>query len=331
VAVFGTVMNIVPVLVWAERRISAWVQDRVGPNRVGPWGLFQPLADAIKLLFKEDVIPDGADKLLFVLAPAFAFIPAALTVTIIPFGPPMDVGGAPLPLQVCRGNVGILLFLALTGLGVYGIAFGGWASNNKFSLLGGLRASSQVISYEIAMGLAIVSVLMTAGSVDLNRIVGDQQETWLGFIPRWNALRQPVAFVLFVIASFAETNRLPFDLAECEAELVGGYHTEYSSMKFSLFFLGEYTAMFASSCLMVTLFLGGYGLPGLNVTGGSPLLSLLCVGIFFAKVGVLLFMFILIRWTLPRFRFDQLMHLGWKSLIPIGLANIVLTGVIAHA
>ncbi|MBI2923990.1 MAG: NADH-quinone oxidoreductase subunit NuoH [Planctomycetes bacterium] len=323
-------MNAVPILVWAERRVSAWVQDRVGPNRVGPWGLFQPIADALKLLFKEDIVPDGVDRVLFVLAPAFAFIPAALIVTVIPFGAPMMVQGEPLQLQVCRGNVGILLFLALTGLGVYGIAFAGYASNNKFALLGGLRASAQVVSYEIAMGLAIVSILMSSQSVDMNAIVADQTGTWMGFVPRWNVLRQPIAFVVFLVAAFAESNRLPFDLPECEAELVGGYHTEYSSMKFSLFFLGEYTAMFASCCMITTLFLGGWSLPGMNLASTSIPFSLLTVGVFFAKVSLLLFFYIIIRWTLPRFRFDQLMQLGWKTLIPLALANIILTGVLAQ-
>ncbi len=317
-------------LVWVERKVSAWIQDRVGPNRVGPLGLFQPLADAIKLLFKEDVVPEGTDRFLFILAPAVAFAPAALLATVIPFGQPMMVDGELLPLQVCRGNVGVLLTLALTGFSVYGLAFGGWASNNKYAMLGGLRAGAQMLSYEIAMGLALVSVLMTAGSVDLNVIVLDQTGTWGGFIPKWNALRQPLAFVLFFIAAFAETNRLPFDLPECEAELVGGYHTEYSSMKFSLFFLAEYAAMFASCCLITTLFLGGWSLPGMDVHNHSPFFSLLTVAVFFAKVSVLLFFFIVVRWTLPRFRFDQLMHLGWKTMIPLGLANILFTGAMAQ-
>lgn len=330
VGVFGVVMQIVPLLVWAERRICAWVQDRVGPNRVGPFGLFQPIADAIKLLFKEDVLPDGVDRFLYFLAPALAFFPAAMTATVIPFGAPMMVGGELLHLQVCRGNVGMLLFLALTGLSVYGIAFGGWASNNKFAMLGGLRASAQVLSYEIAMGLALVSVFMTSQSVDLNVIVADQTGTWLGFIPKWNALKQPIAFVIFFVAAFAETNRLPFDLPECEAELIGGYHTEYSSMKFSLFFLAEYAAMFSSCCMITTLFLGGWSFPGMPSGNSGVLFGFLTLGVFFAKVLVLLFFFILVRWTLPRFRFDQLMHLGWKTLIPLSLANIAATGVVAQ-
>ncbi|MEK7468345.1 MAG: NADH-quinone oxidoreductase subunit NuoH [Planctomycetota bacterium] len=328
--VFAIVMQIVPLLVWAERRISALIQDRVGPNRVGPFGLFQPLADAIKLLFKEDVIPDGADRFLFVLAPALAFFPAAMTATVIPFGAPMTIGDYQLDLQVCRGNVGMLLFLALTGLGVYGIAFGGWASNNKYAMLGSMRASAQVLSYEIAMGIALISVFMTSQSVDLNVIVADQTGTWMGFVPKWNALKQPVAFVIFFIAAFAETNRLPFDLAECEAELIGGYHTEYSSMKFSLFFLAEYAAMFSSCCMITTLFLGGWSFPGMPAGQTGILFSLLTIAVFFAKVSVLLFFFIVVRWTLPRFRFDQLMHLGWKTLIPLGLANIATTGVVAQ-
>jgi len=325
-------MSVVPVLVWVERRVCAWMQDRVGPNRVGPLGLLQPLADAVKLLFKEDVIPAGADRMLFVLAPAIAFFPAAMVAAIIPFGAPIRFDDSyTLHLQVCRGNIGMLLFLALTGLSVYGIAFGGWASNNKFALFGGLRSSAQMISYEIAMGLALVSIFMSSESVDLNRIVGDQTGTWLGFLPKWNAFRQPLAFLIFFVAAFAENNRLPFDLPECDAELVGGFHTEYSSMKFSLFFLAEYAAMFGSCCLITTLFLGGYTLPGIDYSAPhGTLFSLLSIGIFFAKTGLLLFFYIAVRWTLPRFRFDQLMHLGWKTLIPLGLANILLTGVISQ-
>ncbi|MCE9584322.1 MAG: NADH-quinone oxidoreductase subunit H, partial [Planctomycetes bacterium] len=217
-----------------------------------------------------------------------------------------------------------------TGLGVYGIAFGGWSSNNKFAMLGSLRASSQVLSYEIAMGLALIAIFMTSQTVDLNRIVADQSGTWFGFIPKWNALRQPLAFVIFFVAAFAETNRLPFDLAECEAELVGGYHTEYSSMKFSLFFLAEYAAMFSSCCMITTLFLGGYSLPGLHAGEHANFFSLVSLVVFFTKVSLLLFFFIVVRWTLPRFRFDQLMQLGWKTLIPLGLANIFATGVVAQ-
>ncbi len=328
VGIFSAMMTVVPILVYAERKISADIQDRIGPNRVGPKGILQPIADAIKLLFKEDIIPLSADKVLFVLAPFFAFAPAAVAFCVIPVGNAVEIGGYTMRLQVADLNVGVLFIFAVGAMSVYGIAFGGWASNNKFSLLGGLRSSAQMISYEIPLGLALVSVLMTSGSVSLNEIVLSQTATWGGWLPKWNLFCQPIGFVIFLIAAFAETNRLPFDLPECEPELVGGYHTEYSSMKFSMFFMGEYVAMVVMSSLLVTLFLGGWHFPGMNPASHTILSAILSVCVFSAKVGLILFFFIWVRWTLPRFRYDQLMKLGWQGLVPLAMLNIMVTGAV---
>lgn len=312
VAIFGALMSLVPLLVLAERRICAFIQDRVGPNRVGPGGLLQPLADVLKLAFKEDLRPAQAERFLYPLAPLLAFLPAAFAFAAIPVGR---------GLQIAHMDIGVLFVVSATSLGVYGISFGGWASNSKYSLLGGLRSSAQIISYEIAMGLALVSLLMVSGTVDLQEIVAGQRG-----ILRWNVLYQPVAFLIFLVAAFAENNRLPFDLPECEAELVGGYHTEYSSMRFAMFFLGEYVAMVTMSALLVTLFLGGWD-PGFFPLPDGPLWTAFSVLCFTAKVLVVLFIYIWVRWTLPRFRYDQLMGLGWKGLVPLGLANIALSAV----
>ncbi len=328
VAIFAGLMNVVPVLVYAERKISADIQDRIGPNRVGPWGILQPIADAIKFFFKEDIIPLNVDKVLYVLAPFFAFAPAAVAFAVIPVGNAVEIGGQLVRLQVVDLNVGVLFIFAVGAMNVYGIAFGGWASNNKFSLLGGLRSSAQMISYEIPLGLALVSVIMTSGSVSLNDIVAEQTRTWYGVIPKWNLFYQPVGFVIFLVAAFAETNRLPFDLPECEPELVGGYHTEYSSMKFALFFMGEYVAMVVMSSLLVTLFLGGWHVPGMDPHSYTWLSAALSLGVFAAKVGLVLFFFIWVRWTLPRFRYDQLMKLGWQGLVPLAMLNIMVTGAV---
>ena len=312
VAIFGCIMTLAPMLVMAERRICAAIQNRIGPNRVGPMGLLQPLADVIKLLFKEDIIPDRADRTLFSLAPLLAFAPAAIAFVAIPVGR---------DLQVADLNVGVLYVLAITSLGVYGISFGGWASNSKYSLLGGIRSSAQIISYEIAMGLAIVSVLMIAGDVHLGSIVEWQAENG------WIIFYQPLAFIIFLVAAFAENNRLPFDMAECESELVGGFHTEYTGMKFGMFFLGEYIAMIVMSALLVTLFLGGWDPVFFELPEGTAgtAISVLC---FTVKLLAVLFLYIWVRWTLPRFRYDQLMKLGWKAFVPLALLNIVLTGIV---
>jgi NADH-quinone oxidoreductase subunit H len=316
VVVFGALMSLIPMLVLAERRICALIQNRVGPNRVGPGGLLQPLADVLKLAFKEDLRPANADRVLYPLAPFLAFLPAAFAFAAIPVGR---------GLQIADMNIGVLFVVSATSLGVYGISFGGWASNSKYALLGGLRSSAQIISYEIAMGLALVSLLMVAGTVDLQEIVAKQQS-----ILRWNIFSQPLAFLIFLVAAFAENNRLPFDLPECEAELVGGYHTEYSGMRFAMFFLGEYVAMVTMSSLLVTLFLGGWD-PGLFTLPGGFWGTAISVLVFVLKVLSVLFFYIWVRWTLPRFRYDQLMKLGWKGLVPLALGNIALTAIVTVA
>ena len=331
-AVFVVVTNVMPaILVYLERRICAFTQDRIGPNRVGPLGLLQPIADAIKLLFKEDVTPSGADRFLFTVAPILAFVPGALAFAVIPVG--NHIGET--PLQVASLNVGILFAAAIISLSAYGIAFGGWASNSKYPLLGAIRSSAQLISYEVAMGLALIAMIMAYGTVRTEDMVLAQTGPLLGtsagpaaWIPAWGIFLQPLAFLLFVISAFAENNRLPFDLPECEAELVGGYHTEYSSMKFALFFQGEYIAMTTMSALIVTLFLGGWHLPGMDVTDHSLTAGLLSVVVFLVKLFVVIFCYIWVRWTLPRFRYDQLMRLCWKGCIPLALLNIAITGVI---
>jgi NADH-quinone oxidoreductase subunit H len=312
VIIFGAVMSLVPMLVLAERRIAAWIQNRVGPNRVGPQGLLQPLADILKLAFKEEIVPAKADRVLYMLGPFLAFAPAMLAFAVIPVAR---------GFQVSDMNIGVLFVITVTSLGVYGISFGGWASNSKNSLLGGLRSSAQIISYEIAMGLALVSIIMVSGSVHLGAIVENQ-----GDILHWNVFRQPLAFLIFLAAAFAENNRLPFDLPECEAELVGGYHTEYSGMKFAVYFLAEYVAMIVMSSLIVTLFLGGWN-PGFPLPQGAAW-TLLSAGAFTLKVLLVLFLYMWVRWTLPRFRYDQLMKLGWKGLLPLAMGNIVVTGIV---
>ncbi len=303
VVILFTMLTVVSYLIYAERKIAGHMQARVGPNRVGPLGLLQPAADVLKLFFKEEFTPEGANKVIFHVAPMLAVIPALVTFAVVPFGP-QDA------LRVTDINVGLLLFLAMSSLGVYAITLGGWSSNNKYALLGGLRSSAQMISYELAMGLSTIGVLIMAGSLSLVDIVR-AQERW------WFVTFQPVAFGIFMITALAETNRAPFDLPEAEAELVAGFHTEYSSMKFGLFFLGEFANVITISCIAVTLFLGGWNGPWLPDS-----LKFLW---FFAKLGALLFFFIWVRWTFPRLRYDQLMGLGWKVLLPLALANILAT------
>ncbi len=328
VVVLGAILTTVAYLSLAERRISGFMQDRLGPNRVGPFGLLQPIADGLKFLFKEDIIPNHVDRVIYVMAPAVVLIPALITFAVIPFGDTLPLLGRDIKLQIADINVGILYILAITSLGVYGIVLGGWASNNKYSLLGGLRASAQMISYELALGLSIVGVLMMTGSLRLNDVVEFQSGYW-GLIPKWNVLTQPLGFVLFMIAAFAETNRLPFDLAEAEQELVAGYHTEYSSMKFTMFYMAEYANMVTSSALIVTLFFGGWNVPWIISPDSTSLLpSILKLLSFVIKTGFFLFLFIWVRWTLPRFRYDQLMHLGWKVFLPLALLNIFVTGTV---
>jgi len=322
IVVFAVTILIVAFMTYGERRISAFIQIRLGPNRVGPKGLLQPVADGIKFMMKEDIIPIDVNKLIYILAPVMFLIPALMTFAVIPFGTPITIFGREITLQVADINIGILYILALTGIGVYAIVLAGWSSNSKYPLLGGLRSSAQIISYELAMGLAIVSVILLSESLRLNDIVANQQGRFLS----WNVFRQPLAFLIFLIAAFAETNRLPFDLAEAEQELVGGYHTEYSSMKFAMFFLAEYTNMVTASALIVTLFFGGWDIPWVNEGALGNLGSILSAFVFVFKMAFFLFFYIWVRWTFPRFRYDQLMSLGWKVLLPLAILNIFITG-----
>ena len=316
VIVFGAVMNVVGLLSWVERKMMARVQMRPGPTRVGPFGLLQPLADGIKFLFKEEVIPTKANVLLYLAAPVVSLVPAFLTFSVIPFGP---------VLQVTDLNVGLLFIFAATSLGVYGIVLGGWASNSKYPLMGAMRSSAQMVSYELSLTLSVVGVLMIANTLSLREIVLSQQSTWFGFIPRWNVFLQPVAFVVFIIAGIAETNRLPFDLAESEQELVAGWHTEYSSMKFLMFMMAEYANMIGVASVATVLFLGGWSGP---VFGPALLQMALPILWFVIKVSVLILFYFLLRSTIPRFRYDQLMKFGWKVLLPLSLANILVTSFI---
>lgn len=313
----------IPVMTWVERRASALMQDRSGPNRVGPLGLVQPLADAAKFIFKEDVIPSEADRVLYLLAPALALVPALTTFLVIPFGPEISVAGRQVKLLVADVDAGVLLLLALASLGVYSVVMAGYSSNNKYSLLGSIRASAQMISYELALTLAVVAVLMPVESFRLDAVALYQQGTWLGFLPRWNVFPQFIGFVVFLVAAFAETNRVPFDLAEADSELVAGFHTEYSSMKFALFFMGEYMSMATLSALAATLYFGAWHLPGIAFSGPWWFNAMLGFGILIAKMAAFLFFFVWVRWSFPRFRFDQLMRLGWKVLLPLAIFNLV--------
>jgi NADH-quinone oxidoreductase subunit H len=313
-----SVMN----LVWLERRVSAYIQNRVGPNRVGPFGLFQAPADVLKLFIKEAIVPAKANKVIHTLAPIVSLTVAMTTIAVVPWGSTIELFGRQIKLMVADVNIGVLYILAMTSLGVYGITLSGWSSNNKYSLLGGLRSSAQMISYELSMGLSVIAVIMVTGTLRLDRIV--EYQTGFG----WFAFLTPIGFITFVVASFAETNRLPFDLPEAEPELVGGYHTEYSGMKFGTFFLAEYANMVTSSALIVTLFLGGYQFPYLETFNLPPMwFSIVQIATFLVKVACVLFFFIWIRWTIPRFRYDQLMNLGWKVMFPLAILNIVVTGV----
>jgi NADH-quinone oxidoreductase subunit H len=316
VVIFGGVMNVVGLLSWVERKMMARVQMRPGPTRVGPFGLLQPFADLLKFVFKEDVIPTNANTLLYIAAPIVSLVPAFLSFAVVPFGP---------ELQVTDLSVGLLFIFAVTSLGVYGIALGGWASNSKYPLMGAMRSAAQMISYELSLTLSVVGVLMIANTLSLRELVISQQGTWLSVIPRWNIFLQPVAFVVYVISGTAETNRLPFDLAESEQELVAGWHTEYSSMKFLMFMMAEYANMIAVSSLATILFLGGWNGPMF----GPPLLQMILPTVWFViKIGAFIFFYVLLRSTIPRFRYDQLMKFGWKVLLPLSLANIVVTSFI---
>ena len=322
--IFTVYMVGVAMLTLAERKISAWIQDRHGPNRVGK-GWLQPAADGLKNFMKEETMPAGVNRPLFILAPILSFIPALTTWCVIPFGAPIPTRWGRVDLVVADLPVGFLFILAISSLGVYGIVLAGWSSNNKYALLGGLRSSAQMVSYEISMGMSTIPVLLLAGNVSLNTIIN--QQAWGG----WNVVNLTVAFFIFMVAAFAETNRLPFDLPEAESELIAGYHTEYSAMKFSLFFIAEYANMVTSSALMATLFFGGWDVPFTahdNIGPYSGWLSLLSIGIFLAKILFFLFLFMWVRWTLPRFRYDQLMSLGWKILLPLATLNVMVTAVL---
>jgi len=346
--VFGGILGIVPLLVYLERKICALIQDRIGPNRVGILGpdspleilgiktgekrflggLMQPLADAIKLIAKEDIIPVHVEKYLYEFAPFFALLPPFLAFAVIPVGAPLPVGDTMVPLVVANLDIGILWVLAVASLSAYGVALGGWASNNKYALLGGIRATAQMISYEIGLGMTVIAIAMHYQTLSLTRIVDVQA---VGGFWSWGLWSQPLAFFLFTICAFAENNRLPFDLPECEAELVGGYHTEYSSMKFGMFFQGEYIAMLTMGGLLATLFLGGWHYPGYDLVrenAGQLVATVLSLVSFGVKVMGFVLFSMWVRWTLPRFRYDQLMNLGWKGIIPVALANIVLTALL---
>lgn len=362
ILIFLMMIQMVPLLVWLERRGSAFMQNRLGPNRVGPLGLMQLLADAVKFIFKEDFVPQYATKFLYLAAPVVALIPAALAFAAIPLSTPIHIeaftkwgqswGPYTIPMQSVYMNVGIIYVLAVSSLGVYGLLLAGWSSGNKYSLLGALRASAQMVSYELALGLAIVGVLLVYGTFDLNKMVELQsgplsfafmgKEFVVSWLPQWGIFYQPVGFILFTVVAFAESNRLPFDLPEAEGELVVGYHTEYGGFKLLLFFMGEYGHMMVSSALIATFYLGGYQIPGLTVAdvtnfftaqvGAGTLASILTALVFLisfsVKVAFFLWVFIWVRWTLPRFRYDTLMDLGWRTLLPWTIGNVIVTALI---
>jgi NADH-quinone oxidoreductase subunit H len=321
-AILGISLLIAMYTTLAERKFAGFFQDRVGPNRAGPWGILQPLADGIKLFTKEEIIPTHAGKFLFILGPSLSMVTACITTAVVPWGPDLELFGRKVALQVADINVGILYVFGVVSLGVYGIMIGGWASNNKFSLLGAIRAASQNISYEIAMGLSIIALLMMTGTLSLREI--SEQQSGMS----WNIFYQPVGFLIFLICAFAECNRTPFDLPECETELVGGHHTEYSSMKLGFYLFSEYINMFASSAIISTLYFGGYNFPFMSMIANPNLVAVLGVIAFFMKIFFFIFFFIWVRWTVPRFRYDQLMKLGWRILIPLAIANIAITGIV---
>jgi NADH-quinone oxidoreductase subunit H len=335
VAVFTVVMVTVAMLTLLERKLSAWIQDRLGPNRVGPGGLLQPIADGLKNILKEETLPREASRLYFVLAPMLSIIPALVTFAVIPFAAPLPTPWGLVDMIIADVPIGILFILALSSLGVYGIVMAGWASNNKYAFLGGLRASAQMVSYEVGLGLSLIPVFMLVGNVTLTQVVWTQQAG----SNLWFALPLGLSFFLFVVSAFAETNRLPFDLPEAESELITGYHTEYSAMKFSMFFIAEYANMLTASAMMATLFLGGWDIPFVTwddmrvvapgvVEGATPAVwkTLLTLAVFAAKTGFFICLYMWVRWTLPRFRYDQVMHLGWKVMLPTALAYIALMG-----
>jgi NADH-quinone oxidoreductase subunit H len=338
VLAFQGVLMIVAYTVLAERKVLGWIQGRIGPNRVGPWGLLQPFADLLKFIFKEEIVPDKSSKVVYFLAPMIALTCALMPMVVYPFGPtittvdwsflPMGLGEGvkALPLTIARIDVGVLFVLGITSVGVYGIALAGWSSNSKYSLMGGLRSSAQMISYELAMGASVIGVVMLAGTLDLGGVINAQ----ITSPTRWFIIPQFIGFIVFLIAAFAETNRVPFDLPEAETELVAGFHTEYSALKFALFFMAEYVNMFTVSVMVTVLFLGGWYVPGLGhlLEPGSVPYAIVSHVALIAKICFFLFFYIWVRGTLPRFRFDQLMNFGWKFLLPLALANVIVTTVV---
>ncbi|MDF2432617.1 MAG: NADH-quinone oxidoreductase subunit [Mucilaginibacter sp.] len=328
VIIFAISLVIAMYSTYAERKIAAFFQQRIGPNRAGPWGILQPLADGGKMFLKEEIIPTNANAFLFIAGPSLAILTACIGSAVIPWGQTLTIGTHVVDLQVADINVGVLYIFGVVSLGVYGVMIGGWASNNKYSLLGAIRAASQNISYEISMGLAIIALLMVTGTLSLKEIAAQQHGFWSHGWFTWNVFRQPLGFLLFIVCAFAETNRTPFDLPECETELVGGYHTEYSSMKLGFYLFSEYINMFVSGAVMATLYFGGYNFPFMHHLGLSDnWVAILGVIALFAKIFAFIFFFMWVRWTIPRFRYDQLMDLGWKVLIPLAIANIIITGV----
>ncbi len=323
ICVLGVMLTVVAYTVLLERKLAAAIQNRIGPNRVGWKGFLQPLADVVKLVMKEDIVPAEANRFIHDLAPVISISVALVTFAVVPFGNHITLFGHDVKLQIADVNIGILFILAFASLGVYGVTLSGWSSNSKYSLLGGMRSSAQMISYELSMGLSVIGVIMIAGSLQLDKIVL-AQSGW-----KWNMILQPVGFITFVVSAFAETNRLPFDLPEAEPELVGGYHTEYSGLKFGLFFLAEYANMVTASAIITTLYLGGWQVPFVHHLGLSDFwVSVVQVLGFCAKVAALVVFFIIVRWTIPRFRYDQLMNLGWKVMLPLAIANLLATGAI---
>jgi NADH-quinone oxidoreductase subunit H len=321
VSVFLISLLIAMYSTYAERKVAAFMQDRIGPNRAGPFGILQPMADGLKMFMKEEIIPDVSNKFLFILGPCLAMLTACMTSAVIPWGKGLTIDGTFYPIQATDVNIGILYIFGVVSIGVYGIMIGGWASNNKYSLLGALRASSQMISYEIAMGLSIIALVMFTGTLSIREITEQQAGG------HWNIIYQPLGFLIFLICAFAETNRAPFDLPECETELVGGYHTEYSSMKLGFYLFAEYINMFISSAIISTLYFGGYNMPFIGRFIHDPnILSMVGTLFLFGKIFFFIFFFMWVRWTLPRFRYDQLMNLGWKKLLPLAIINIFLTG-----
>lgn len=318
--VFSFTLVIAMYSTYGERKIAAFLQDRIGPNRAGPFGIFQPLADGGKMFFKEDFIPNQSVKWLFILGPGLAMFLALVTSAIIPWGPDLKLSNGTYALQIADIDIGILYIFGVLSLGVYGIMLGGWASNNKYSLLSAVRASSQIISYELAMGLSVIAIIIMTGSLSLRDIVESQHGM------NWNIFYQPLGFIIFMTTALAECNRAPFDMAECETELIGGYHTEYSSMKLGFYLFAEYTNMFISSAVIALLFFGGYNFPGMDSISNPIWLTVIGTAVYFIKIFFFIFVFMWIRWTLPRFRYDQLMRLGWKGLIPLAIINLVLTG-----